>query len=603
MKSVFRKAAALGLVLVMCGTSLTGCGSKKETKIDGSKKLMTVNGEDVNLGVGSFFARFEQARLYQLYTMYFGMTSNIFDSVDDEESGTTYGETLKDGVLEDLKKMVVISQHAEEYGVSLTDEQKTQIDEAAQAYIDGNDEAVRDKIGATKEDVVSLMTMQTIQSLMMDPIVKDVDTEVSDEEAQQTSVTYIPVAVEEEEEAAEAEAASEAEAAESEAASAAEAAESEAASVAEAAESEAASVAEAAESEAASAAEAAESEAASVAEVAESEAASVAEAAESEAASAAEAAESEAAPVEETEAMKAAKASAEAVLAAVLAADDVAEADLGEIAKTVDEEYYDANGSFTTNDHSDSYLDQNVIAAVQGLEDGQVVDHVVLGEENDTYYVVRLDHVSDADATEEKKESIIRERKQDLFDETTDDWVEGSEITVDEEVWKAITLTDAEPYTLKVPETESTAEAAESAAEEAVSAAEEAESAAEDAVSAAEEAESAAEEAVSTAAEAVEDAASTAAEAAEDAVSTAADAVEDAASTAAGAAEEAVSTAADAGEDAASTAADAAEEAVSTAAEAAEDAVSAAAEAVEDAASTAAGAAEEAVSTVESAAP
>ena len=544
MKSVFRKAAALGLVLVMCGTSLTGCGSKKETKIDGSKKLMTVNGEDVNLGVGSFFARFEQARLYQLYTMYFGMTSNIFDSVDDEESGTTYGETLKDGVLEDLKKMVVISQHAEEYGVSLTDEQKTQIDEAAQAYIDGNDEAVRDKIGATKEDVVSLMTMQTIQSLMMDPIVKDVDTEVSDEEAQQTSVTYIPVAVEEEEEAAESEAASEAEATESEAASAAEAAESEAASAAEAAESEAASVAEAAESEAA--------------------------------------------PVEETEAMKAAKASAEAVLAAVLAADDVAEADLGEIAKTVDEEYYDANGSFTTNDHSDSYLDQNVIAAVQGLEDGQVVDHVVLGEENDTYYVVRLDHVSDADATEEKKESIIRERKQDLFDETTDDWVEGSEITVDEEVWKAITLTDAEPYTLKVPETESTAEAAESAAEEA-------ESAAEEAVSAAEEAESAAEEAVSTAAEAVEEAASTAAEAAEDAVSTAAEAVEDAASTAADAAEEA--------EDAVSTAADAAEEAVSTAAEAAEDAVSTAADAVEDAASTAAGAAEAAVSAVESAAP
>ena len=588
MKSVFRKAAALGLVLVMCGTSLTGCGSKKETKIDGSKKLMTVNGEDVNLGVGSFFARFEQARLYQLYTMYFGMTSNIFDSVDDEESGTTYGETLKDGVLEDLKKMVVISQHAEEYGVSLTDEQKTQIDEAAQAYIDGNDEAVRDKIGATKEDVVSLMTMQTIQSLMMDPIVKDVDTEVSDEEAQQTSVTYIPVAVEEEEEAAESEAASEAEATESEAASAAEAAESEAASAVEAAESEAASVAEAAESEAASVAEEAESEAASVAEAAESEAASAAEAAESEAASVAEAAESEAAPVEETEAMKAAKASAEAVLAAVLAADDVAEADLGEIAKTVDEEYYDANGSFTTNDHSDSYLDQNVIAAVQGLEDGQVVDHVVLGEENDTYYVVRLDHVSDADATEEKKESIIRERKQDLFDETTDDWVEGSEITVDEEVWKAITLTDAEPYTLKVPETESTAEAAESAAEEA-------ESAAEEAVSAAEEAESAAEEAVSTAAEAVEEAASTAAEAAEDAVSTAAEAVEDAASTAADAAEEA--------EDAVSTAADAAEEAVSTAAEAAEDAVSTAADAVEDAASTAAGAAEAAVSAVESAAP
>ena len=48
MKAVFRKAAALGLVFAMSCTALAGCGSKG-SKIDGSKTLMTVNGEDVDL--------------------------------------------------------------------------------------------------------------------------------------------------------------------------------------------------------------------------------------------------------------------------------------------------------------------------------------------------------------------------------------------------------------------------------------------------------------------------------------------------------------------------------------------------------------------------
>ena len=595
MRAGFRKAAAIGLVLAMGMTALTGCGNKKAEKIDSAKTLMTVNGEDVRLGVGSFLAKFEQAQVYQLYNMYFGVTSNIFDNEEDEESHTTYGDSLKESVISDLKKMVVISQHAEEYGVSLTDEQKTQIEEAAQAYIDGNDQEILDKIGAEKDDVVRLMTLQTLQAEMMDPIVKDVDTEVSDEEAQQATLSYIPVPIEEEEEAAdsgEESAEEEAEEAASEAEAAAEEAVSEVASAAEEAVSEAASAAEEAVSEAASAAEEAVSEAASAAEEAVSEAASAAEEAVSEAASAAE--EAEAAPAEETEAQKAARESAEAIIAAITAAGNVAEADMDQFAKDASEDYYSLKGQYTVSDHEDSSQDMNLIDAVQGLEDGTLVDHPVLDEEGKNYYVVRLDHNFDESATENKKKSIIRERKQDLFDETADKWVEEAEITVDEDAWKAVTITDSDPLTLKVPAAESTAEEAE-----------EAESVPEEVMSAAEEVASEEAGAVSEAAEAAEDAASAVADAAEEAVSEAAGAVseaaeaaEDAASAVADAAEEAVSEAAGA----VSEAAEAAEGAVSAAADAAEEAVSAAAGEVSEAAEAAGDAASAVVSAVESAA-
>ena len=517
MKAVFRKAAALGLVFAMSCTALAGCGSKG-SKIDGSKTLLTVNGEDVRLGVGSLYAKYQQASIYQIYSMYFGTTS-IFDNEHDD--GHTYGEEIKESVISDLEKMVTIKQHAEEYGVSLTDEETAAIETAAQAYMDGNDEETRAKIGAAKEDVVELMTLQTLQASMMDPIVKDVDTEISDEDAQQTSVSYIRIDVESEPEETE--------------------------SVEETVES-GASGSEAAESEAAQSAaesEAAESEAAqSAAE--SSEAASVESAAGSEAAES-EAAQSEAAPVEatassveEAAAQIEAREYGEAIISAIQEEADVAEADLDAIAKTIDESYYVSTGSFTTNDPDDTYLDSVIVEAVKGLSDGELVDHPVMNADGTCYYVIRLDKNFDEEKTETKKSDILTERKQALYDETVNGWVDAADIKVNEDVWKLVGISDMDPVTLKAAEAESTEEEAESTAEATESTSEsvvsEAESAAE---SAASEAESAAGSAASEAESAAESAASEAESAAESAASEAESTVESAVSEAASTAESA----------------------------------------------------------------
>ena len=629
MKSIMRKAAAYGLVLAMGCTSLAGCG-KNGAKIDGSKTLMTVNGEDLRMGVASFYTRFQQAQMYQFYSMYFGSGASIFDTVEDEATGKTYGDDIKEEVLNELKKLVTINQHADEYGVSLTDEQKANITAAAEAYIASNDQAVLDKVGAAKEDVEKLLTLQTVQSLMMDPIVKDVDREVPDEDAQQTTLTYVAVNVAEDETSETSEAEAQSEAATSEAAasetSTSEAATSEATTESEAAVSETAAVeSEAAASETAAVeSEAAASETAAVeSEAAASEtaaveseaAASETAAVESEAAtSESEAAESE---EEETEAQQAARADAEAILEAVMAESMIAEADMDAIARTVDDTYYAATGQFTTNDPADADVDSSVAEAAAGLEDGELVDHVVKSADGTRYYVVRVDHVFDEEATAEKKKSIIEERKQTLYDETTDGWVESADIKVDENVWKTLTLTDMEPVTLKAPEVQSEAESAESAVSEqetAESTVSSAAAAAESTVSsAAETAEStvssaaaAAESTVSSAAEAADSAVTSAVETAESTVASVAAAVDSTAESAAGtaaaveskveaAAEELESTV-EGLESAAETAVNEYEDAVaSTVQEAATEAVSVA-EAVENTVTSTVSAAEAAVS-------
>ena len=524
MKSIMRKAAAYGLVLAMGCTSLAGCG-KNGAKIDGSKTLMTVNGEDLRMGVASFYTRFQQAQMYQFYSMYFGSGAAIFDTVEDEATGKTYGDDIKEEVLSELEKLVIINQHADEFGVSLTDEQKANITAAAEAYIASNDQAVLHKVGAAKEDVEKLLTLQTVQSLMMDPIVKDVDREVPDEDAQQTTLTYVAVNVAEEEASETSEAEAQSEAAVSEA------------TTSEATTSEATAESETAVSEAtASETSAVESEAA----VSETAAVESEAAASETAAVESETAESE---EEETEAQKAARADAEAILEAVMAESMIAEADMVAIAKTVNDTYYAATGQFTTNDPADADVDSSVAEAAAGLEDGELVDHVVKSADGTRYYVVRVDHVFDEEATAEKKKSIIEERKQTLYDETTDGWVESADIKVDENVWKTLTLTDMEPVTLKAPEVQSEAESAESAVSEqetAESTVSSAAAAAESTVSsAAETAEStvssaAAESTVSSAAEAADSAVTSAVETAESTVASVAAAVDSAAESAAG---------------------------------------------------------------------
>ena len=192
MKSLWKKFAAAGLTAAMGVSMLAGCGNK-DAKIDGTKTAVTINDEAVSLGAVSFQARFQQAYMYQMYSQYFG-TAQIFDQVMDESTEKTYGDQIKEGVLENIEELVLIKQHAADYDVALDDEKKAEIEKIAQAYIDENDEKVRAQIGASKEDVVYLLELQTIQDMMREPMAKDVDTEVSDDEAQQTTVTYLSLA-------------------------------------------------------------------------------------------------------------------------------------------------------------------------------------------------------------------------------------------------------------------------------------------------------------------------------------------------------------------------------------------------------------------------
>ena len=412
MRNMWKKFAAAGLAAAMGVSMLAGCGDKS-AKLDGTKTAVTINDEAVSLGAVSFLTRYQQAYLYQLYSMYFG-TQEIFNQTMDESTEKTYGEEVKENVLENLEEMVLVNQHAEEYDVKLTDDQKAEIEKIAQAYIDENPEEIRNKIGATKEDVQYLLELQTVQSMMREPMVKDVDTNVSDEEAQQTSVTCVSIA-----------------------------------KVTENTLKTDESTVEIADESA-------------VAEKVPAD----------ESTAAAAAAEEKAAAVEEANASL--KAKVEQVILGIKASGNVAEADIEAIAGNIDESMATTVGQFTTNDPTDTTLDAKVVEAVTGLKDGELCEEVI--ETDTTYYVARVDKTFDKDMTDAKKEETVKSRKTDAYNKLVEEWKEAAEINVDDTVMAMLLVTDDAPYTLgqdesvadesAAVESEADAEAADSTAEE-----------------------------------------------------------------------------------------------------------------------------------------
>lgn len=177
-----RRILMLAMAGVLALTSLTGCSSFNDDDV-----VVTVNDTEITADVANFYARYMQAQYETYYSAYLG--DDMWSS--EAEEGKTYEESVKDSVLEELEKMVLLEEHMEEYDVSLSDEEKQVIADAAREFDEANALEDKEKVSGTEKAVKRVMTLLAIQQKMSDAIQATADTEVSDEEAAQKSMDYI----------------------------------------------------------------------------------------------------------------------------------------------------------------------------------------------------------------------------------------------------------------------------------------------------------------------------------------------------------------------------------------------------------------------------
>ena len=186
-----RKLTVAALISVMAMSLLTGCG--KDEALDGTKAAATINGTEIPMGMVSLAARQQQAQITAMYMSYMGSADNIWDTVYDEESGLTYGEEMKEDVVNMLASYYLMKEKAPEYGVEITEEDQSAIAEAAAAFMEDNTEETLTELAVTEDQVKELLELETIASRMHDAIVAEAEVEITDEEVQQSSFTYVSV--------------------------------------------------------------------------------------------------------------------------------------------------------------------------------------------------------------------------------------------------------------------------------------------------------------------------------------------------------------------------------------------------------------------------
>lgn len=370
MKERSKKAAVVALAGVMTMGMLSGCGEKK---VDGTQTVATVNGTDIPMGVLSIMVRQSQAQAEAMYASLMGGQPGYAIWESETEEGGTYGEQAVEESLKDLETLYILKEKAADYKVEVTEEDQKAIAEAASEFMKANSEETIETLSVTEDQIKTYLELRTYQMRMHDAIIAEVDTDIPDEEAQQSSFSYVSINT---------------------------------------------------------------------------------------------------ADLEEKD-VEAKKKDAQKIL------DEMKknpEADFAETVKSVSEDYSVLEGTFDTNEKKEdkegeaepasSGYPEEVISVLRTLKDGELAQNVI--ETDTAFYVVRLDKVNDEEATENKKTSILNEKQNEFYADTTEKWLKEAEVTVDKKVLKTLELKDNHKFVIgTTAEPTETPEATEAALEEA----------------------------------------------------------------------------------------------------------------------------------------
>ena len=193
MKDLLKRTTIAALAGVLAAGMFTGCGEKK---VDGTKTVATVDGTDVPMGVLSLFAREQQAQTIAMYQQFMGgSASNIWSGVADEDTGETYGESGVKSALKQVEILYVMKEKAADYNVEITEDEQKAIEDAAAAFMKDNDEDTIKELSVTEDQVKTLLELETYQKKMQDPIKKEGNIEVSEDDAQQSAFTYVNISL------------------------------------------------------------------------------------------------------------------------------------------------------------------------------------------------------------------------------------------------------------------------------------------------------------------------------------------------------------------------------------------------------------------------
>lgn len=180
-----RMAAALLTVLLLL---LSGCMDS----LKGSKVVLTTGFEKNEVfRIEDMSCTLPEAMVYLINT------KNRYESVYGREiwnvslDGVTLEENIKETVLAQLAQQKTMNLLARQNGVALSEEEEARVMQAAETYFQSLNEEEKSALQITVKDVEELYREYALARKVYQYIIKDINPEISDDEARTITVQYI----------------------------------------------------------------------------------------------------------------------------------------------------------------------------------------------------------------------------------------------------------------------------------------------------------------------------------------------------------------------------------------------------------------------------
>lgn len=193
-----KRMLALGLSAGLTATALSGCYSKVKIDNYGTTTVATFGDQKIMLDEANYYVKMHQVSYdssFYYYSYFYGFKNlkDMYESVADEKTKKTLWDTLKEDAMGAVYQTYVLCDHADDYNISLTDEDKEKIEKSVKSYFEEGDSGLTSAINISEEHLRDLLTRNAIAVKVHDYLVKDIDTKVDEAQYRHALASYIKV--------------------------------------------------------------------------------------------------------------------------------------------------------------------------------------------------------------------------------------------------------------------------------------------------------------------------------------------------------------------------------------------------------------------------
>ena len=201
-----KKVMAILLSTAIAASTFIGCGTDKPKDYKDTDTVMFIDKDNkIDYATACTYTRMMQAETYsymQSMLQRFNSSAadvdmwsqSLEDTDEDSKKYKTYGEQFRGNILDALASLLQDKLYdSKEYEVTFTDDDKKECESVADEFIEKMSKDDLKAMHASKKTMMNVLELMTYEARVKNAIESDVDTKVSDDEAGQSTFSYVEI--------------------------------------------------------------------------------------------------------------------------------------------------------------------------------------------------------------------------------------------------------------------------------------------------------------------------------------------------------------------------------------------------------------------------